>query len=1020
MALVEALLIGLGSSIAKAILKLWLKEHTLAQDLSIGLVEILRSQTSDVLAQQRAKRQFEEIGERVAMSLEPLIASEGLSITDSGKTAVVLAVANVLESVKLDAALLASRNLDPVDVTDLMKANGADFRKDFNSTEEALYLRLLSEVAQYVVDIASQLPSFTERTLSEVLKREDQILRNAETILEEVRRIRMTSEGRSSDLEATRFEEQYRRQVIRKLDEIELFGVDLSSTSKRHRLSMAYISLDVSQQLRQLPLRTSTGNRLNATEADDDADQNLVSVEDALSASRRLLIKGGAGSGKTTLLQWVAVRSASKDFQGSLSSWNDTIPLFVRLRHHANGALPTPELIPGLVAPGIADTMPRNWVHRKMESGGAILLVDGLDEMNSATRGAVGEWIKDILDAYPDCRCIITTRPHAVDSDWLRDWRFESAELQPMTVEDISAFIDHWHSAVSERIQDPTGIDEVKGLAHELKMVVKINSAIRGLATSPLLCAMLCALHRDRNRQLPSDRVELYEACCHALIERRDMERRLDLSDYPKLTYRQKRVLLEDLAYWLILNGWSEVEMARAEQRLSKKLPELSGSASSLVASQVRRLLVERSGIIREPTLGYLDFTHRTFQEFLAACSIVQQDDLGILLKHAAEVQWQEVMVLAVGIASRKGREELLRGLIERGDTSELDRHQLYLLALACLETTVEISCDLQSMVESRLEQLPPPQSRREAKALAAAGDLCVSFLGRFSQRKSSIAASCVRALGLIGSDAALEVLPHFCERLPQSVIRELLMAWDNFDEAAYGEKVIRRLLQRARRLRLPSAFYLERLVRYGLVNASSLVIENCEELHPQWFDLLDEITQLELRVNHEWTDLRPISSLYGIELLMIDRFYGIQSLRSLDQLKGLRWLDINSCIHVESLSPLAELHNLRSLMIAGMPLISDLGPIGEMQELTSLQIQHCTEISDLGPLTRLRNLKTLTFWDCPKLVDLTPLKCINSLTSVRCWSMPKDLRLPESWSFEPRTWEEYTAIGMPYLEIEA
>ena len=47
---------------------------------------------------------------------------------------------------------------------------------------------------------------------------------------------------------------------------------------------------------------------------------------------------------------------------------------------------------------------------------------------------------------------------------------------------------------------------------------------------------------------MPYERIELYEAGCEMLLESRDMERRIELKDYPKLSYRQKKVILQDLA----------------------------------------------------------------------------------------------------------------------------------------------------------------------------------------------------------------------------------------------------------------------------------------------------------------------------------------------------------------------------------------------------------------------------------------------------------------------------------------
>jgi len=98
-------------------------------------------------------------------------------------------------------------------------------------------------------------------------------------------------------------------------------------------------------------------------------------------------------------------------------------------------------------------------------------------------------------------------------------------------------------------------------------------------------------LNRDRRQQLPADRIELYEACCSLLLERRDKERRIELAgDYPSFNYRQKRLLLEDLAYWMIKNGWSQVERERVDERFDRKLKDMPGITQDVTGIGARRL----------------------------------------------------------------------------------------------------------------------------------------------------------------------------------------------------------------------------------------------------------------------------------------------------------------------------------------------------------------------------------------------------------------------------------------------
>ncbi len=183
MPLVEAVTIEVGAAIAKSILKLWVKDSSLGEDIASGLIDLFKARTSDALAQRRGQRQFEAIGERVGESLLPLFEIEGARLDESSRTAVALAVAEAFNKTKLTSALLAQRNLEPTDLARDVLAAHPTATDLFSAAETAFYERIIHESCGYIVDIASQLPTFTEQTFAEVLKREDQILGRTDEIL---------------------------------------------------------------------------------------------------------------------------------------------------------------------------------------------------------------------------------------------------------------------------------------------------------------------------------------------------------------------------------------------------------------------------------------------------------------------------------------------------------------------------------------------------------------------------------------------------------------------------------------------------------------------------------------------------------------------------------------------------------------------------------------------------------------------------------------------------------------------
>jgi hypothetical protein len=244
MALLEVVTMEVGAAIAKSIIKLWLKDSTL-DDVSSSIVDLLKSHTSDVLAQRRGQRQFETIGEKVAENLLPLFQMEGVRLKENSRTAVAQAVATALNKSRFTSQLLVEHNLEPTKLAKHILDAYPPATQFFNTTETALYERVINESCTYIVDVASQLPAFTERTFAEVLKREDQLLYRVDQLLREIRQVRKQLNPLA---DAGRFEIDYRRAVARNLDTLQLLGTDISTVNRRHRLSVAYIMLSVGQK----------------------------------------------------------------------------------------------------------------------------------------------------------------------------------------------------------------------------------------------------------------------------------------------------------------------------------------------------------------------------------------------------------------------------------------------------------------------------------------------------------------------------------------------------------------------------------------------------------------------------------------------------------------------------------------------------------------------------------------------------------------------------------------------------
>ncbi|MEU8917679.1 NACHT domain-containing protein [Streptomyces libani] len=527
-----------------------------------------------------------------------------------------------------------------------------------------------------------------------------------------------------------------------------------------------------------------------------------------------------------------------------------------------------------------------------LTSGRALLLIDGLDEIPDRERELTRRWLRDLTDAFPENLWLVTSRPSAVRDDWLAADGFGELTLSAMSRTEVAAFIGRWHDAARCDAEDPERLD-----AYEQSLLAAVHTKqdLARLATKPLMCGLICALHRDRRGYLPTGRKELYDAALGMLLSRRDRERDMaaptgiELSDEPQIQ------LLQRLAYWLIRNGRSELDRERAERILGEALPAVPAAAEQGDARAIFRHLLLRSGLLREPAPGAVDFVHRTFQDYLGAKAAVEDGDFGLLVAHAEDSQWEDVIRMAVAHARPRERAEILRGLVERGDGIEGRRARLrvHLLATACLEHATEIDPRVRDEVTERAGAILPPRSREESQLLAGVGPLVLELLPRPEGLADDEAQEVVATAALIGSDAALEVMKRFRNHPATGARTQLASSWPQFDTDTYAREI------------------LQHLDTEVTVTATSHA-----ELHA-----LRALGRPRVFVSGPFTaaELLDALPLGLIESLTIAENPKIADLAFLREFPSLECLSLWGCPAVESLAPLADLR-LRRLSVWGPP----------------------------------------------------------------------------------------------------
>ena len=561
--------LGLAASVVKATVRIWQGDSSVAGDVTDSVVDLVKAKVSGELDQRRAIRFFEDLEVPVAQRLHDLRKAEFRSLPENERNAAILAVGESFDSARLNARDLSVHDLDPLLLERSIRKDRDRATRDLSGDGTAFYDRLVTECCTYVMEIADKLPHFEAGVFAELLARNRQILDRIDEVLE---RIPKWAEGSPHE---ARFVTACRRRIATKLDHLQVFGLDFEA--QPYTLSVAYVSLRTDSQSSTVPL----------------------GVEEWLAAHSRALLVGRAGSGKTTVLQWLAVRACRADFIGALSKLNGCFPFFVRLRDYVGNSLPQPEQFLACTAPLLVPETPDGWVRAQLDSGRALVLVDGLDEIPPAERHKASEWLRDLIERFGAARFVITGRPMAVPEGWLADSGLVRSSLETMEPSMVRMFVSNWHEALRMQMPDNDERAQVDYDEQSLLAIISADRYLRDLADTPLLAALLCALNRHMRSNLPRRRAEIYERAL-SMFDQRDRARGIAPSSV-SLDLTAKTHILADLALWMVRNGESEVSASDAVGEVSRSitgLPDVGWQPDSVL-----RVLLERSTVLREPGL---------------------------------------------------------------------------------------------------------------------------------------------------------------------------------------------------------------------------------------------------------------------------------------------------------------------------------------------------------------------------------------------------------------------------------
>ncbi|MEM9006528.1 MAG: NACHT domain-containing protein [Cyanobacteria bacterium P01_F01_bin.86] len=369
----------------------------------------------------------------------------------------------------------------------------------------------------------------------------------------------------------------------------------------------------------------------------EDADSTTqVDAYGAISRHKRLMVTGPPGGGKSMLLRYIASNYGA----GRLDLPGQPIPVLIELHRLSNPDLTQKELIQVIVEAFSRDNFPKagRFVRRSLE-GPLMLLLDGLDEVNSDARPKVVQQIKDLLDTYENCRVVITCRT-AVYREEFATATDQTLKVAEFSDQQIRRFLKAWEP----EMPPDKSIDQLLQTLRDRPRIVE-------LARNPLLLTIIAHLYSDPSFVLPYSRTEFYQKSTGILLEQWDQWRQT----FNKHKAINKRRILQHLALFNQTGATQDQKDRRRMdhymvlEEIKKLLPGLNVDPNENTESILKEI-VERSGLLQvvDGGEGY-KFSHLTLQEYFVAEALKDDADMLTLQFRQAPDEWREVVKLWCG-----------------------------------------------------------------------------------------------------------------------------------------------------------------------------------------------------------------------------------------------------------------------------------------------------------------------------------------------------------------------------------
>ncbi|MBC8753176.1 NACHT domain-containing protein [Kordia sp. YSTF-M3] len=388
--------------------------------------------------------------------------------------------------------------------------------------------------------------------------------------------------------------------------------ISYRKTKKSKKISDVYIDIDISVKPRSESVYGASREKFIINEIIKHKEEELE-----FGQLTHIILMGGPGAGKTTTVGRICRR-----FLGEEHSFEFKLPILIKLRDIPQELTIYGKLVDilGLEFYSKDKTsifkdkmLSRKIVNAYLNSLNAILVIDGLDEVEPKKLSFYNEEIKDLFNYLDNTLVILTSRSASLNYSFPNSEKYELCDLSD---DQVVQFVNNWFSEEKHEAQNfLSSFKESQFYIHNLKI-------------QPLTLAHICGMFEFTGKLYDKPR-NLYKRLLKLLIEDWDanrqikerslyFERKQQNTQYSKFETDDKIKFLSHFAFDLSVKyatrSYTTEEFEESYLRIYEN--------HNLPRNQCEKVVKEieaHNGIIIKSSIDTFLFYHKVIQEILAA-----------------------------------------------------------------------------------------------------------------------------------------------------------------------------------------------------------------------------------------------------------------------------------------------------------------------------------------------------------------------------------------------------------------